>query len=54
MEEYGPNAESSVRRHTERATQPWTLTLEVLDYAGELHENWFAVPKVKRALKKLD
>jgi len=27
-------------------------TIEVLDYAGELHESWFAVPKVKRVLKK--
>ena len=29
-------------------------TLEVLDYAGELHENWFAVAKVKKVFKKLD
>lgn len=41
-------------RGKREAVQSAKATLEVLDYAGELHENWFAVPRVKRVLKKYD
>jgi hypothetical protein len=47
--------EADMANRGKRVVVQWAkATMEVLDMAGELHESWLGVPKMKKVLKKLD